>query len=151
MSLKDIKIGKTIDEIQEGDSLTVTEIIETRDVLLYLGLTNDDNPLYVQYDYSQETIYHKPLVPTVLLVGIITSNISKHLPGPGSHIVDLSIDMIEPIYHNITITFDFTVKRLDERREQVTIFVEGNNLEGERLVEAELIVATPQKLIFPNE
>lgn len=50
MALKDIKLGKTIDEIQEGDSLTVTEIIETRDVLLYLGLTNDDNPLYVQYD-----------------------------------------------------------------------------------------------------
>lgn len=151
MALKDIKLGKTIDEIQEGDSLTVTEIIETRDVLLYLGLTNDDNPLYVQYDYSQETTYHKPLVPTVLLVGIITSNISKHLPGPGSHIVDLSIDLIEPIYHNITITFDFTVKRLDERREQVTIFVEGNTLDGERLVEAELIVATPQKLQFPDE
>lgn len=151
MALKDIKIGKTIDEIQEGDSLTVTEIIETRDVLLYLGLTNDDNPLYIQYDYSQETSYHKPLVPTVLLVGIITSNISKHLPGPGSHILDLSIDMIEPIYHNVTITFDFTVKRLDERREQVTIFVEGNSLEGVRLVEAELIVATPQKLILPSE
>ena len=151
MALKDIKLGKTIDEIQEGDSLTVTEIIETRDVLLHLGLTNDDNPLYVQYDYSQETTYHKPLVPTVLLVGIITSNISKHLPGPGSHIVDLSIDLIEPIYHNITITFDFTVKRLDERREQVTIFVEGNTLDGERLVEAELIVATPQKLYFPDE
>ena len=151
MALKDIKLGKTIDEIQEGDSLTVTEIIETRDVLLYLGLTNDDNPLYVQYDYSQETTYHKPLVPTVLLVGIITSNISKHLPGPGSHIVDLSIDLIEPIYHNITITFDFTVKRLDERREQVTIFVEGNNLDGERLVEAELIVATPQKMQFSDE
>ena len=151
MALKDIKLGKTIDEIQEGDSLTVTEIIETRDVLLYLGLTNDDNPLYVQYDYSQETTYHKPLVPTVLLVGIITSNISKHLPGPGSHIVDLSIDLIETIYHNITITFDFTVKRLDERREQVTIFVEGNTLDGERLVEAELIVATPQKLHFPDE
>lgn len=151
MALKDIKLGKTIDEIQEGDSLSVTEIIETRDVLLYLGLTNDDNPLYVQYDYSQETTYQKPLVPTVLLVGIITSNISKHLPGPGSHIVDLSIDLIEPIYHNVTITFEFTVKRLDERREQVTIFVEGNNLEGQRLVEAELIVATPQKIFSPEE
>ena len=26
MGLKDIKLGKSIDEIQEGDSLTVTEI-----------------------------------------------------------------------------------------------------------------------------
>lgn len=44
MGLKDIKLGKSIDEIQEGDSLTVTEIIEDKDILLYLGLTNDWEP-----------------------------------------------------------------------------------------------------------
>ena len=30
--------GKTIDEIKEGDSLTVTESISDRDLLLYLGI-----------------------------------------------------------------------------------------------------------------
>ncbi|NYA63158.1 enoyl-CoA hydratase, partial [Lactobacillus salivarius] len=42
--------GKTIDEIKEGDSLTVTESISDRDLLLYLGITNDNNPLYIQHD-----------------------------------------------------------------------------------------------------
>ena len=37
--------GKTIDEIKEGDSLTVTESISDRDLLLYLGITNDNNPM----------------------------------------------------------------------------------------------------------
>lgn len=36
MALEDIKIGKTIDEIEEGDSLSVTEVIELKDILLYL-------------------------------------------------------------------------------------------------------------------
>nr|WP_204243743.1 MaoC/PaaZ C-terminal domain-containing protein [Trichococcus ilyis] len=151
MGLKDIKLGKSIDEIQEGDSLTVTEIIEDKDILLYLGLTNDGNPLYIQHDYSQTTRFQKPIVPTVLLVGILTSNVSKHLPGPGSHIVDVSLNVIEPIYHNSTITFNFEVERVDERREQVTISVVGTNMENERVLDAELIVETPRKLVFDEE
>ena len=151
MGLKDIKVGKSIDEIQEGDSLTVTEIIEDKDILLYLGLTNDGNPLYIQHDYSQMTRFKKPIVPTVLLVGILTSNVSKHLPGPGSHIVDISLNVIEPVYHNSTVTFVFEVERVDERREQVTISVVGTNMENERVLDAELIVETPRKLAFEDE
>lgn len=151
MGLKDIKVGKSIDEMQEGDSLTVTEIIEDKDILLYLGLTNDGNPLYIQHDYSQMTRFKKPIVPTVLLVGILTSNVSKHLPGPGSHIVDISLNVIEPVYHNSTITFVFEVERVDERREQVTISVIGTNMENERVLDAELIVETPRKLPFEDE
>lgn len=150
MALKDIKIGKTIDEIKEGDSLTVTEIFELRDILLYLGLTNDDNPLYLQYDYSQLTKYKQPVVPPVLVMGILTSNVSKYLPGPGSNVVDLSVNIVEPIYHHMTVTFDFVVKRIDERRGLVTIYVEGMSLSGERLVEAELIVEAPEKMELPQ-
>ncbi|HJA89846.1 MAG TPA: enoyl-CoA hydratase [Candidatus Jeotgalibaca merdavium] len=150
MALEDIKIGKTIDEIEEGDSLSVTEVIELKDILLYLGLTNDNNPLYLQYDYTQLTKYKKPLVPAVLIMGILTSNVSKHLPGPGSNVVDVSLDLLEPIHHSTTITFEFEVKRVDERREQVTIAVEGNSLSGDRLLEAELIVETPEKLIVSH-
>lgn len=113
-------------------------------------MTNDNNPLYLQYDYTQLTKYKKPIVPAVLIIGILTSNVSKHLPGPGSNVVDVSLDILEPIHHSTTITFEFEVKRVDERREQVTIAVEGNSLSGDRLLEAELIVETPEKLIVSH-
>lgn len=48
------KLGKTIEDIEEGDSLSLTESIEDKDLLLYLGLTNDANPLYIQHDYAQK-------------------------------------------------------------------------------------------------
>ena len=61
------------------------------------------------------------------------------------------MNVIEPIYHNSTITFNFEVERVDERREQVTISVVGTNMENERVLDAELIVETPRKLIFDEE
>ena len=91
------KLGKTINEIEEGDSLSLTESIEDNQLLLYLGLTNDANPLYIQHDFAQKTEYHQPIVPSVMLMGIITSAISKHLPGPGSHVVNFSVNFIEPV------------------------------------------------------
>ena len=58
------------------------------------------------------------------------------------------MNVIEPIYHSNMITFNFEVERVDERREQVTISVVGTNMENERVLDAELIVETPRKLIF---
>ncbi|WP_233487693.1 hypothetical protein [Aerococcus sp. 1KP-2016] len=42
------QIGKTIEAIKVGDTFRVTESIRERDVLLYMGVTADSNPAYLQ-------------------------------------------------------------------------------------------------------
>ncbi|MGX7419191.1 MaoC/PaaZ C-terminal domain-containing protein [Carnobacterium gallinarum] len=138
------KIGKKINELAEGDNLSVTEIIEDKDILLYLGLTNDANPLFVQHDYASKTAYEKPLVPPVMLIGIMTSAISKHLPGPGSNVVNVSVNMVNPVFHYETITFDFEVIRVDLMKEVVTITVDAKNMLGERVIDAVFMVEPPK-------
>ncbi|MHC5247831.1 MaoC/PaaZ C-terminal domain-containing protein [Enterococcus sp. LJL120] len=138
------KIGKTIDEIEEGDSLSLTESIEDNQLLLYLGLTNDANPLYIQHDYAAKTEYEKPIVPSVMLMGIITSAVSKHLPGPGSHVVNFSINFIEPVYHYETITFLLEVIKVDKMKDVITISVEAVNEQENRILDAVVMVQPPQ-------
>ena len=137
------KIGKTIDEIEEGESLSVTESIEDNQLLLYLGLTNDANPLYIQHDYAQETPYEKPIVPSIMLMGIVTSAISKHLPGPGSHVVNFSVNFVEAVHHYETLTFDFEVIKVDKRKEMITISVEAVNEQKSRVLDAVVMVQPP--------
>ena len=143
------KLGKTIEEIEEGDSLSLTESIEDQQLLLYLGLTNDANPLFIQHDYAQQTEFERPIVPMVMLSGIIASAISKHLPGPGSHIVNFSMNLIEPIYHYETLTFNFEVIKVDKMKNVVTISVEGNNQEGNRVLDSVAMVQPPL-IIHPD-
>ncbi|MED1621567.1 enoyl-CoA hydratase [Bacillus pseudomycoides] len=57
MLKKKIQIGRRMDEITVGEKLSITEKIEDKDLLLYLGLTNDSNPLYIQHDYASQTPY----------------------------------------------------------------------------------------------
>lgn len=137
------KLGKTIDEIEEGQTMSVTEAIEDDQILLYLGLTNDANPLYIQHDYAQKTVYEQPIVPSVLLMGIVTSTVSKHLPGPGSHIVNFSVNFVEAVYHYEMLTFLFEVIKVDKHKEDVTLSVEAVNTEGKRVLDAVVMVQPP--------
>ncbi|MFD1900136.1 MaoC family dehydratase [Enterococcus termitis] len=138
------KLGKTIEDIEEGDSLSLTESIEDKDLLLYLGLTNDANPLYIQHDYAQKTEYGKPIVPSIMLMGIITSAISKHLPGPGSHVVNFSVNFVYTVFHYETLTFQFEVIKVDKMKDVVTISIEAVNEEEDRVLDAVVMVQPPQ-------
>src|SRR5690625_7170332 len=57
------KLGKKIEGIRIGDTYTAEHIILDKELLLYLGLTDDANPLYIQHDYASQTPYNEPIVP----------------------------------------------------------------------------------------
>lgn len=139
------QVGKTIEQLAEGQSLSVTETITDRDLLLYLGLTNDNNPLYLQQAYAKQAGYQQAIVPPVLLTGIISSSISKGLPGPGSDVVNLSVNFIRPVYHGETITFKLTVIKVDQMKEVCTLSVEGTAPDGQRCVDA-VVMVRPAKM-----
>ncbi|MFC7684394.1 MaoC/PaaZ C-terminal domain-containing protein [Ureibacillus sp. GCM10028918] len=122
---KGMKLGKKIEEILVGEKLQFFEKMEDKDLLLYLGLTNDNNPLYIQHDYAIGTPYKKPIIPAIMLNGIITSAISKHLPGPGSHIREQNIMYFEPVYHNETIEILLEVQQIDLAQNTVEIYVKA--------------------------
>ncbi|RFU70733.1 enoyl-CoA hydratase [Peribacillus saganii] len=144
MLLKKRKLGRKIEDIKAGEKLSLTEKIEDKDLLLYLGLTNDANPLYIQHDYASQTPFEKPIVPSVMLIGIINSAISKYLPGPGSHILSQDVIYHKPVYHYGTIKFIFEVKDVDRDQQLVQIHVIGENEDNELVLEARLKVCPPR-------
>ncbi len=95
--------------------------------MLYLGMTNDNNPLYTQDEYAKRMDYEGgAVVPQILLMGIITSSISKLLPGgPGSQVVNSSVNFVLPVYHNEDVTFNFEVIKVDTMKEVITLSVTG--------------------------
>lgn len=137
------KLGKKLEEIIVGEKLSLTEKIEDKDLLLFLGLTNDANPLFIQHDYASETIYKKPIVPTIMLTGIITSAVSKYLPGPGSLIKKQEITFLKPVYHYSTIHFLFEVAKINLEDRTVTVHVETTDETGETVLEGDLIIHPP--------
>lgn len=136
--------GRKIEDITVGEKLKLTEKIVDKDLLLYLGLTNDGNPLYIQHDFASRTKYEKPIVPTIMLTGIITSAVSKYLPGPGSHVIAHNIKFPKPVYHYATVDFLLEVIEVERQRHEVIIQIEAFDEEKESVVSGTVTVAPPQ-------
>ncbi|PIC65257.1 enoyl-CoA hydratase [Sporosarcina sp. P13] len=141
------QMGKDISKLVIGEKINLTEKIEDKDLMLYLGLTNDANPLYLQHDYAAETIYGQPIVPPIMLTGIVTAAISKHLPGPGAHIINQQLHFPKPVFHYAIVEFTLEITKLDFSTNQVTIQVDAIDEEGERVMSGELVVKAPEKTV----
>jgi 3-hydroxybutyryl-CoA dehydratase len=140
------KLGRKIDELVIGDKISLTAKIEDKDLLLYLGLTDDANPLYIQHDYASQTPYEKPIVPSIMLTGIISSAVSKHLPGPGSHILSQEIEFLKPVYHYSQVEFLFEIIEINQLKHSLAMTVVGNNEKNEVVVKGKLIICPPYRL-----
>lgn len=145
LKIAKMKIGKNINEMAIGERVHLVETIEDKDLLLYLGLTNDNNPLYIQHDYAKETPLKKPIVPPIMLNGIVTSAISKLLPGPGSHIREQHIIYLEPVYHYETIEISLEVAHIDYDKNLVDIRVNGINKSQQQVMRGVVKVHPPIK------
>lgn len=139
------KLGKEIQDLNIGDKYTAARIIEDRDLLLYLGLTDDANPLYIQHDYASQTPYGRPIVPSVMLFGIISSMISMHLPGPGSHITQHELTFPKPVFHQSEVKFAIEIINIDEKEHQIAVSVNGFDAEGDSIVYGKLHVCPAYK------
>lgn len=138
------QLGREVEKISVGEKLKLTEKIEDKDLLLYLGLTNDGNPLYIQHDFAAKTQYEKPIVPTIMLTGIITSATSKYLPGPGSHVVEAQLKFPKPVYHYSTIEFTLEVSEVNVQKNQVIIQVDAWDEEKELVVTGRVTIVPPK-------
>ncbi|MGI8316816.1 MaoC family dehydratase [Halobacillus mangrovi] len=137
------KLGKKIKDIKVGESFTTSSTIEDRDLLMYLGLTDDANPLYIQHDYASQTPYKRPIVPTVMVFGMVSSIVSMHLPGPGSHITHQELDYPKPVYHYAEVRFNVEVTDINVDDHLLTLYVVGYDEEGDEVVKGHLTVQPP--------
>ncbi|MCA0986321.1 MaoC family dehydratase [Guptibacillus algicola] len=137
------KIGRMIEEISVGEKLEVTEKIDDRELLLYLGISNDNNPLFIQHDYASLTPFKKPIVPQIMLLAIVTGAISKYLPGPGSSVKKQEVDFLNPVYHYESVQFGFEVIDVNNQDHEITVKVEGENEEGTVILNGQFVVCPP--------
>lgn len=117
--------------------------IEDKDILLFLGFTDDSNPIYIQHDYASRTPFKKPIVPHIMLNGFVSSVISMNFPGPGSAILQQNLSFPKPLYHYGTFKLKATITNLEKKEHKVYMAVTGKDEYDETVLEGSLVVSPP--------
>ncbi len=140
------KMGKMIDELKVGDKAKFTKKITDREIHLYMGVTGDTNPIYMDRNYAGRTQFEEPIVPGVILMGLIVATISNELPGNGSITVSQSVDFEAPVRWNDMVTTTVEIISIDKKKNRVVLRAICTNQKNETVVKSEVVVMPPIRL-----
>jgi 3-oxoacyl-[acyl-carrier protein] reductase len=106
---------KNFDAIQVGDTQTLTKHITEADVLKFVEMTGDDNPLHVDRAYAETTSFKDIVVHGMLGASFLSTVIGTKLPGKGALWVSQNMEFLLPVRLGDVLTISATVLKKYER------------------------------------
>ncbi|MGH1461711.1 MAG: MaoC family dehydratase [Neptuniibacter sp.] len=111
--------GYYLEDLEIGMSDSFAKTITDADVCLFAGISGDTNPVHINDDYAQTTMFGKRIVHGMFSAALISTVAGTKLPGPGAIYVDQTIKFKAPVFIGDTATATVTVTDIDERRKRV--------------------------------
>jgi len=115
-----------------GDAATFTKTITETDVILWVGLTGDLNPIHIDKEYSKTTRFGDVIVPGVMVLGLISNTIT--MATFGNVYANQSIKFLKPVYIGDTITATATIVEKNEAKHLVKLETKCINQKDELIM-----------------
>lgn len=134
--------NRTFDEINVGDSASLTRKLTLRDIKLFAAITGNLDPVSPNEDSLKGTPVDEVIVHGLWGGSIISTILATQLPGPGTRLVDLSMHFIKPVTLGQEIKVTVTAKKKESANNYITfdcLCTIGDNepvIKGEALVQA---------------
>jgi phosphotransacetylase/acyl dehydratase len=135
--------NRTFDEIEPGDSASVTRILTGQDIQLFALVSGDVNPAHMDPAYAQDDIFHRIIAHGMWGGGLISSVLGTQLPGPGAIYLAQSLRFTRPVSLGDAITATVTVT--EKRPEHHVVLLECRcvNQRGEEVITGVAEVKAP--------
>ncbi len=140
------KLGKTFDELSVGQKASFSRTVTRQDVLQYMSLSGDLNPLYADSAYAGRTRYERTIVPANLLAGFAMSAVATVLPGLGSLTHAHSYRLIHPPSVGDQVTAEMEIVEMNPANRTVVIRYQIHDQNGTELLQGEMTVEPPDQL-----
>lgn len=127
-------IGRTIDELREGDAAELVRRIEPAAVREFVDAVGDRNPLHSDPAFAAATAFGEPIVPGVFTAGLISAVIGTRLPGPGAVYVSQTLTFLRPVRAGDTITARVEVREVVRERNRIRLATVCRNQHGEEVL-----------------
>lgn len=124
--------GYYLEDLSVGMSASYAKTISESDVYLFAGVSGDNNPIHINEEYAETTMFKKRIVHGMFSAALISTVAGTRLPGPGAIYVDQQIKFKAPVYIGDTARASVTITEIDERRGRVNAQTDVHV--GEKLV-----------------
>ncbi|NKB28557.1 MAG: (R)-hydratase [Rhodobacteraceae bacterium] len=128
-----------IEDMEIGMSRFLEKVVTDRDIELFAEVSTDRNPVHMDDDYAQDTIFQGRIAHGMLTAALISAVIGEQLPGHGAVYLGQSLKFLAPVRPGDMVHTTVTVADINYARRRVTLecvcLVDGKPvLKGEALV-----------------
>lgn len=138
-------IGKTIKELEIGDTAEFSKTVSESDVYQFAGITGDFNPAHMNEEYAKKTFFKTRIAHGMLSAGFISTAIGTKLPGTGSIYISQTLSFLAPVRIGDTITARVEVIEIMAGKNRVRLKTVCVNQEGTQVLDGEAVVSPPKR------
>ena len=110
-----------LSELSEGQSESYARTVTEADIILFAGVSGDDNPVHINEEWASQTMFKGRIAHGMLSAGYISTVIGTRLPGPGSIYMSQSLKFRAPVRIGDTVTATVTIREINQEKRRLTL------------------------------
>ena len=111
--------GYFFEDIRVGMSAVFAKTITEADIVLFSGVTGDMNPVHVNQDFAQDTIFRGRIAHGMLTASLISTVLGTKLPGPGCIYLSQDLKFLAPVRSGDTVEAKILVTELIPEKHRI--------------------------------
>ena len=118
--------------------------ITQSDILQFSKVSGDENPVHLDEEYAQQTIFGRRVVHGMLTASLVSAVIAEQLPGHGTVYLSQTLKFVKPVLPGQLVTTTVLVTHIEYSNRRVTL--DCKCIVGEKVVLAgEALVLAPSR------
>ena len=136
----------TYNELDEGDSATLTRTLSEDELVLFAAVSGDVNPVHLDSAFAAESMFKERIAHGMWSGSLISAALATVMPGPGTIYLEQSLTFKRPVRLDDTLTVSLTVVR-KEPKNRVVLQCDVRNQNNQVVVTGEAKVIAPTEKV----
>lgn len=110
-----------VEDLEIGMSRMLKRKITQNDILLFSKVSGDENPVHLDEEYAQQTIFGRRIAHGMLTASLISAVIAEQLPGHGTVYLSQTLRFVRPVLPGQFVTTTVLVTHIEYSNRRVTL------------------------------
>jgi 3-hydroxybutyryl-CoA dehydratase len=132
----------TIEEIEMGMVRSLRKVVTDEDIEMFAQVSTDRNPVHLDDDYANDTIFEGRIAHGMLTAGLISAVIGEQLPGHGTVYMGQTLKFLAPVRPGDTVEAEVEVIDIDYAKRRVQLATRCL-VDGKKVLVGEATVLAP--------
>lgn len=116
MSVYEELHGYFLEDLEVGMTEIYAKTITEADIVMYAGISGDTNPVHLNAEFAEKTIFKERIAHGMLSAGLLSTVFGTKLPGPGAIYMNQNLNFKAPVCIGDTVVARVTLRKINGKR-----------------------------------